>query len=1788
MKTKSIILVVMVLFVTALSFVSCGLIHQHEWADATCTTPKTCLACGETEGEALGHTEVIIAGREATCTSTGLTEGKKCSVCGETTVTQEVIPTKHHTEETVAGKAATCTATGLTEGKKCSVCDTVLVEQEEIPVKAHTPETVAGKEATCTATGLTDGKKCSDCGAILEAQKEIPLKAHAYDEGWDPDCNVCGTVRTCAHDGEKIALTGKAATCTATGLTDGEKCGICGDITKAQEIIKALDHDMSEATCTAASKCQREGCDHVEGEPLDHDYDEGVITTKPGCETKGVKTFTCKREGCGHSYTVDVEPTKHDYKETVVASTCIAQGYTLYTCGNCGNSYKDNYTALAEHTYNEGVITTNPTCLDKGVKTYTCTVEGCGKTKTEEISANGHAEIQHAGQEATCTEDGWKAYVTCENCSYTTYEKINKTGHKGGTATCKDLAVCSACGEKYGTLDKVNGHHYGEASCDAPATCTLCGETSGSAIGHADKTPVDHKCDRCGETLTECVDDNNDHACDNGCDKLFGECVDNNFDHKCDYGCGKSDFGTCADADKDHDCDYGCDKYFDVHADGDDKGHLCDYCGEFVDTEVCVDTNKNHICDECDARVGGDCQDDKNGQDADHNCDYCGASVGEACYGGTPTCTEKAVCSECGQSYGEKLSHKYDKLNAVEAAIKTPASCTEAAVYYYSCVCGEVDKSEGAKTFVSGNSLGHTEEILAKKDATCTADGLTEGKKCSVCKEILTKQEVIPALGHTEETIPAKDATCTADGLTAGIKCTVCGEIIKAQEKTSATGHKWNDGLNSINKITYNCILCGISRVESIGLESINNIFTGKQFVGTEEANKQVLVATWFSGGGYEVLTDGNKVEEQVGRFSTVMNNTTAFMDATIELGDQYMINTLRFYIYETKESITEESKKASVGRDILIQVYANGVWYDVLVCEDNAEVCNNLVTIDGLNNDYLEFNLNGIVAERIRFYISGAVASSGITFQEIECTGALLVEHIHTEKTVEGYAATCLKPGLSDGVICSVCNEVLTKQQEIPAINHSWGDEVTENGITTCTCNNCGLTTAKSDEFENLDNIFTSKEFVGTEEANKQVLVATWFNGGGYEVLTDGKRTDDQIGRFSTVMNNTTSFMDATIDLEKKMVIDSLRFYIYESSGSSGVGKDMYIQVYADGEWKDAIFCPDNESVYGNLVTIDGDFNDYLEFNLGGVVAEKIRFYISGASGSSGITFHEIECNGAFFETHKHTEKTVEGYAATCLKPGISDGVVCSECNAVLVEQKEIPAINHSWGDKVTENGITTCTCNNCGLTTAEYDGLDIIDNILSKAPFVPSVDAAANKYNDNLGYQNINDGNYTTRYSSSKNGGKVEASLDLGGIYYLNELRFYLYSDLAEFGTGLDISVLYEEKWITVVSYSLDELAAMLTDKVLTVDLNGVCASAFKFTIPSHGSKGWTTFYEIECSAAAEPSSESSTIIENVFSGKGILPSSDVATNFYISSLWNASPINLPYSNLIDGNYATRYSSISKGGKVEATIDLGGVYDLYDLKFYLYSDLANFGTGLDIQVLFDGEWTTVKSYASVDELSALLTDKVLTVDLEGVNARAIKFTIPAHGSAGWTSIYEITCSAEKSSKVESGSTLVENILAGKQFVPTSDAAAGNVYNPNFGYQTLTDGINNEQANKGRYSGASTAGVIVEAVLDLGGTYELSDFTVYLYTNELAAFGTALQIQVLSPEGEWTTVVDLKSTDELNKYMVAKGDSESASKLVFDLNGVKATQVKFTLPEGTTTASPSVYEIECSGYAVN
>jgi len=159
--------------------------------EATCTEPgktegKHCSVCGEVitaqkEIPALGHSwgEWTVT-TPASCTATG-EETRTCDRCAATG--KRELAKTGHTEVVDPAVEATCTATGLTEGKHCSVCHAVIVAQEVVPMKEHTVVTVPGKAATCTEAGLTDGEKCSVCGKELKAQETIKALGHSWDEG---------------------------------------------------------------------------------------------------------------------------------------------------------------------------------------------------------------------------------------------------------------------------------------------------------------------------------------------------------------------------------------------------------------------------------------------------------------------------------------------------------------------------------------------------------------------------------------------------------------------------------------------------------------------------------------------------------------------------------------------------------------------------------------------------------------------------------------------------------------------------------------------------------------------------------------------------------------------------------------------------------------------------------------------------------------------------------------------------------------------------------------------------------------------------------------------------------------------------------------------------------------------------------------------------------------------------------------------------------------------------------------------------------------------------------------------------------------------------------------------------------------------------------------------------------------------------------------------------------------------------------------------------------------------
>ena len=261
-----------------------------------------------------------------------------------------------------------------------------------------------------------------------------------------------------------------------------------------------------------------------------HTWNSGKITKQATCTSTGIKTYTCT--SCKATKTSTISALGHNYNKTIVKPTCTQSGYTKYVCSRCADTYKsdyqsaighnysytsnndkthtvictnncgikytencslqyngenyictyckakyeketttakDNNTTVHTHTWDAGKVTTAPTCISTGIKTYTCT--SCGATRTENIDKIEHDYNCEINQ-ATCTEDGYAQY-TCKYCGYS-YQYITEyaIGHiyeyvSNGDGT--HYQRCTRCGYKAANQECIkinNGSDYVCRYCD--------------------------------------------------------------------------------------------------------------------------------------------------------------------------------------------------------------------------------------------------------------------------------------------------------------------------------------------------------------------------------------------------------------------------------------------------------------------------------------------------------------------------------------------------------------------------------------------------------------------------------------------------------------------------------------------------------------------------------------------------------------------------------------------------------------------------------------------------------------------------------------------------------------------------------------------------------------------------------------------------------------------------------------------------------------------------------------------------------------------------------------------------------------------------------------------------------------------------------------------------------------------------------------------------------------------------------------------------------------------------
>lgn len=245
----------------------------------------------------------------------------------------------------------------------------------------HTFKHTGGTETpTCTT-----GKTCEKCGA------EYGILGHDWG-AWTPNYASNGThTRRCkrCNAEETGSCSGGYADCTSLGMCYicggsyygghdwGEWSPINGNGTHTRSCTRCPEVDTASctggtATCSAKAVCEVCGGKYGEKDPKNHDLVQHAAQA-PTCTEKGWNAYdTCSR--CDYNTYAELSALNHDYQAVTVEPTCETDGYTVFTCSRCKDSYTADPTDKLGHQF--GAWSPNGT----GSQSADCLRQGCAHT----------------------------------------------------------------------------------------------------------------------------------------------------------------------------------------------------------------------------------------------------------------------------------------------------------------------------------------------------------------------------------------------------------------------------------------------------------------------------------------------------------------------------------------------------------------------------------------------------------------------------------------------------------------------------------------------------------------------------------------------------------------------------------------------------------------------------------------------------------------------------------------------------------------------------------------------------------------------------------------------------------------------------------------------------------------------------------------------------------------------------------------------------------------------------------------------------------------------------------------------------------------------------------------------------------------------------------------------------------------------------------------------------------------------------------------------------------------
>ena len=456
---------------------------------ATCTTKAVCEVCDTEYGEKdpNNHDLVHFRAKAPTCTEIGWDAYEACSRCDHTT--RKELPALNHNLEQHAAKAPTCTEKGWDAYKTCSRLGCNYTTYQEIPALKHDLVQHEAQAATCTKPGWNAYETCSRCDHTTYAEQPALNHALVNHDAQAPTCTKKGwnAYKTCSRcdyttyteltalNHDLVQHEAQAATCTKPGWDAYDTCSRCDYTTYAEQ--PALNHDLVQheakaPTCTekgwdAYDTCSRLGCNYTtyqEISALNHALVHHDAQA-PTCTENGWDAYeTCSR--CNYTTYAELPALNHDLvHHDAKAPTCTEIGWNAYdTCSRC------NYTTYAElsalnHDYQ--AVTVEPTCETDGYTVFTCS--RCKDSYTADPTDKlGHqfgawSPNETGSQSADCLRQGC-AHTGSTDCRKFTFR----------TAEGETLTFCPVCGqaENAAQLEKI----------DAATAWTISGSLSAEDV----------------------------------------------------------------------------------------------------------------------------------------------------------------------------------------------------------------------------------------------------------------------------------------------------------------------------------------------------------------------------------------------------------------------------------------------------------------------------------------------------------------------------------------------------------------------------------------------------------------------------------------------------------------------------------------------------------------------------------------------------------------------------------------------------------------------------------------------------------------------------------------------------------------------------------------------------------------------------------------------------------------------------------------------------------------------------------------------------------------------------------------------------------------------------------------------------------------------------------------------------------------------------------------------------------------------------------------------------------